>query len=112
MSSYLLSKTARYLPVELPDSVRAKLKFTDTYLRCSNSKWHRTLADYHKRLYLAAKLVAERKAAVVGGLCPPFFTVYRAYNELAWLFQHRSSFANAKDFAQCLHDHHHRAPGQ
>jgi hypothetical protein len=100
LSSYLSHKTGRYLRLSLEEGKECS-KILNTFLRCP-AIFAEPLQKYHKKLYASAKRALR---PVDTKACPPFFTVYRSYNEMAWLLQHRSSFENAEDFAQCLADH-------
>jgi hypothetical protein len=99
LSSYLLCKTTRYLALKLPDE-EAQNGSMATYISCP-SKWQTVLKAYHSALYESAVNFPRESST-----CLPFFTVYRGYNEMAWLLQHRSSFKDSDDFARCLRHHH------
>jgi hypothetical protein len=99
LSSYLRRKEARYVALSLPEERDAN-GMMKTYVACPLA-WADVLEEYHTALYEAAVDYPKEEAE-----CPPFFTVYRGYNDVAWLLQHRSSFNNADEFARCLHDHH------
>jgi hypothetical protein len=104
LSSYLLRKTKRYLPLALPngpDFGKTLLSSMKLFVAGSDETIN-ALEQYHNDLY--NKSLSRRGKDT--SECPPFFTVYRAYNELAWLLQHRSSFKDADEFAQCLKQHH------
>lgn len=102
LSSYLREKYNRYLPLQLPDSKNGN-DLMKTFVSCP-SIYVKALQKYHAALYKAAKCEATKEENN-DHLCPSFFTVYRGYNEMAWLLQHRSHFKDAKKFAKCLIDH-------
>lgn len=102
LSSYLLRKQNRYLPLALSNDAQSGDARMKTFISCP--EWAGALENYHVALYEAACRPEE------DGSCPPFFTVYRSYNELAWLLQHRSSFRDADEFRRCLKNHHRDVP--
>lgn len=102
LSSYLLRKKDRYLCLMLGNGINENNKMK-TYVSCP-SKYSDILNNYHLKLYQAANELKNNGNNK--NECPPFFSVYRSYNEMAWLLQHRSSFKDAHEFAECLCEHH------
>ena len=103
LSSYLRRKQDRYLSLDIHDGSGEVAEKMNTYISCP-TVFVEALKKYHKKLYEAAKEAENYKPGCQ--TCPQFFTVYRSYNEMAWLLQHRSSFEDADEFAKCLRDHH------
>jgi hypothetical protein len=103
MSSYLLRKTSRYLPLSLPGvNNGGRLPSSMELLVSGPEQAMPSLTRYHSALYGTALVPPSSESET----CPPFYTVYRSYNELAWLLQHRSSFKSAEEFRSCLAQHH------
>jgi hypothetical protein len=106
LSSYLLRKKNRYLPLALsgganqPTSLAAKMRLFVS----GSAQSIAALDKYHDALYSSS--LRSHNETIADDACPPFFTVYRAYDELAWLLQHRSSFKDADEFGLCLKQHH------
>lgn len=108
LSSYLLRKKDRYLSLDIDNgNENVDGKKMKTYVSCPPT-FAEPLKQYHEELYKAAKEAENYERNYERGCktCPQFFTVYRSYNEMAWLLQHRSSFKEAEEFARCLRDHH------
>lgn len=107
LSTYFRSKASRYLPLSL-DGV-APTKKMQLYVS-GPSDYLLALQSYHSALYADSLAITKAKATPSENPsavnCPPFFSVYRSYNEMAWLLQHRSSFKDAFEFAGCIADHH------
>lgn len=107
LSSYLRRKEDRYLPLDIDNGNGDDGEKMETYVRCP-PEYIEPLKQYHEELYKAAGEAQQNDED--SETCPPFFTVYRSYNEMAWLLQHRSSFKNAKEYARCLWEHHDGRP--
>jgi len=103
LSMYLWRKAGRYLPLEFDaDEVEARrIQELETVLLVDKEavrEGEATLVEYHRRLVVSNEGEAGR--------CPPFYSVYRAFNEMAWLLQSRASFRDAAEFHKCIYFHH------
>jgi hypothetical protein len=104
LSSYLLRKQNRYIALDIDTSGVKVDETMKTYISCP-SPFADAISNYHLELYRAAEEGQEIPRRN-GSKCPNYFAVYRRYNEIAWIFQHRSSFKNAQEYANCLWAHH------
>jgi hypothetical protein len=102
LSSYLRRKSNRYLPLDVDDdAVGTDGEGMETVLvhdRDVDAEEMQQLVEYHRTL------VQERHDTPRE--CPPFFSIYRAFNELAWLVQSRASFQDAGEYHDCILMHH------
>lgn len=100
LSSYLSRKKAKYIALELPENPpEGTTDWMRTYIFSQNHQ--DALKEYHKKLYESAcNPIPDRDK------CPPFFNVYRKYNDMSWLLQHRSSFKDANEYCECIREHH------
>ncbi len=100
LSTYLQRKDNRYLPLALDEGFSADADPTMEVAlvldKGATDDDKQCLARYHKELLRAAS----------AGSCAAFSSVYRAFNEMAWLVQSRASFQSADEFRECVKAHH------
>jgi len=112
LSSYFVRKPNYYIPtcLHLPaDTTPEKGIPTGIFLNSPNDEQHlSSIKDYHRQLYTRAQELKDlgAKDAAYTKECPPFYSVYQSYNEMALLMQHRSSFRGPKDYGVCIAEHH------
>ena len=108
LSSYLKRKNKRYLCLGVTDrrngADRNSLAKLQTFI-VAPVPYIDALSAYHDTLYSAAKRCMQPNN-FENNKCQPFTSVYRCYNEISLLLQHRSSFNDFYEFAQCLDEHH------
>lgn len=109
LSTYLLRKDNYYVGLLLGganEGITTAVRIKGISSVSDRAKAKQAIAAYHRKLFADAETLCKSKGRSSADKCPPFYSVYRAYNELAWTLQHRSSFKSAKEYAQCLFDHH------
>ena len=101
LSSYLCRKENRYLALDIEaDGGERPSEDLETVLLLDDKvddSGREDLRQYHRNL-------VEKAAALAS--CVPFYAVYRAFNEMAWLVQSRASFQRAEEFQRCIEVHH------
>jgi hypothetical protein len=98
LTAYLRRKPNRLVEFRFPYAAIEKVKQAFQTLICvspPNSQFIHILGKYHRALF----------AAAMKSDSDSFWAVSAAYNRLARLQQHRSSFPSAADYVQCLREH-------
>lgn len=100
LSTYFGRKTTRYLELELDGDAAEEAQELETVFVVDEeaySSQRQSIVLYHEML---------RSNDGENGKCKPFSSVYRAFNEVAWLLQSRASFLTADEFRKCIVKHH------
>ncbi len=113
LSAYLKHKTKDYISFDmglLTFEEAENLNLVTGVVIVGGLPRHRlAIETYHEILFSSAKS-GSRKQGTLNDF-PAFYSVYRAYNDMARLLQHRSWFRQPFEYATCIEEHH-LAPGR